>query len=325
MKIGFIAMSGVRAHNEALNEIGLTFPGFVERRKVIASLPSLSLLTLAALTPSRHEAQYLEIEDIRAKPELPRDFDLVAISTFTAQVYDAYQVADAYRSLGIPVVMGGLHVSVLPGEALEHCDSVVIGEAEPLWSSLIEDWERGQLKPRYMREPYGSYNLADAPIPRYELLDPDKYNRLTVQTSRGCPHKCNFCASSILLTPRYKLKPVPNVIAEIRAIKQVWSRPFVEFADDNSFVQRAHYKELLRELRKEEIRWFTETDVSVAQDAELLGLMRESGCKQVLIGLESPTRQGIDGIELNANFTTRHFLCRRTFDYCSTGFILKLM
>lgn len=302
MKIGFIAMSGVRAHNPELNKLGLTLPGFVERSKVIASLPSLSLLTLAALTPVHHQAQYLEIADIRANPDLPSDFDLVAISTFTAQVYDAYEIADRYRARGVPVVMGGLHVSVLPEEALEHCAAVIIGEGEPLWPRLIEDWECGRLQPRYAQEPYGTYDLADAPIPRFDLLDPDKYNRLTVQTSRGCPHKCNFCASSILLTHGYKLKPVAKVIAEIQAIKRVWDRPFIEFADDNSFVHRPHYKALMRELRREEVRWFTETDINVARDEELLALMRESGCKQVLIGLESPTRQGLDGLELNANW-----------------------
>ncbi|HLK61189.1 MAG TPA: radical SAM protein, partial [Chthonomonadaceae bacterium] len=302
MKIGLIAMSGVRAHNEELNKLGLTLPGFVERSKVIASLPSLSLLTLAALTPPHHEVVYFEIADIRTAPQLPQDFDLVAISTFTAQVYDAYQVADSYRALGVPVVMGGLHVSILPDEALDHCTSVVIGEGEALWPRLIEDWECGQLQRRYVQEPYGSYDLAEAPIPRFELLDPDKYNRLTVQTSRGCPHKCNFCASSILLTSRYKLKPTEKVIAEIQAIKQVWDRPFIEFADDNSFVHRAHYKVLLRALCQEEVRWFTETDIAVAKDDELLALMRDSGCRQILVGLESPNTRGLDGVELNANW-----------------------
>jgi radical SAM superfamily enzyme YgiQ (UPF0313 family) len=105
-----------------------------------------------------------------------------------------------------------------------------------------------------------------------------------------------------VLTSRYKLKPVPKIIAEIRAIQQVWERPFIEFADDNSFVHRRHAKELLRELRKEEVRWFTETDVSVAEDDELLELMRDSGCKQVLIGLESPCPAALDGLELNANW-----------------------
>jgi len=142
-------------------------------------------------------------------------------------------------------------------------------------------------------------------MPRFDLLDPDKYNRITVQTSRGCPHRCDFCASSILLTPRYKLKPVEKVVAEIREIKKIWPRPFIEFADDNSFVHREHYKRLLRELAKEKLRWFTEADVRVAEDDELLGLMRDSGCQQVLIGLESPRPASLDGVELRNNWKMR--------------------
>jgi radical SAM superfamily enzyme YgiQ (UPF0313 family) len=126
-----------------------------------------------------------------------------------------------------------------------------------------------------------------------------------VQTSRGCPHKCEFCASSILLTPGYKLKPVEKVIAEIRAIKAIWPRPFIEFADDNSFVHYAHYKRLLRELEKEEVRWFTEADINVARDEELLGLMRDSGCQQILIGLESPCKESLENLETNSNWKMR--------------------
>jgi radical SAM superfamily enzyme YgiQ (UPF0313 family) len=107
------------------------------------------------------------------------------------------------------------------------------------------------------------------------------------------------------LTPLYKLKPVEKVIEEIREIKKIWPRPFIEFADDNSFVARDHYKHLLRELAKEKLRWFTETDVRVAQDDELLGLMRDSGCQQVLIGLESPRRASLDGVELKSNWKAR--------------------
>src|SRR5262245_20420888 len=302
MKIGFIAMSGVRAHNEELTQLGLTLPGFVERNKIIASMPSLSLLTLAALTPSKFEIEYREIADLRKEPALPDDYDLVAISSFSAQIFEAYQVADHYRSQNIPVVMGGLHVTSLPEEAKQHCTSVVVGEGEPLWPEVLADFERGALKPYYVQEPRGTYDLREAPIPRFDLLDPDKYNRITVQTSRGCPHKCAFCASSILLTSRYKLKPVEKVIAEIHAIKRIWARPFIEFADDNSFVNPTHYKALLRQLAKEKLRWFTEADINVAKDDELLGLMRDAGCQQVLIGLESPRKTSLDGVELNANW-----------------------
>ena len=114
-----------------------------------------------------------------------------------------------------------------------------------------------------------SAKIKDAPMPRFDLLDVDKYNRLTVQTQRGCVHSCEFCGSSRLLTPKYKVKPVKKVISEIREIKKIWKEPFIEFADDNTFVNKKHSKALLRELKKENVKWFTETDISVAEDDEL--------------------------------------------------------
>src|SRR5258708_4602915 len=257
MKIAFIAMSGVRAHNPELTKLGLTLPGFVDRNKIIASLPSLGLLTLAGLTPEKFEVQYLEIADLRASGELPDDFDLVALSTFTAQLKEAYEVEALYRAKGIPVVMGGITVTSLLDEASEHCTSVIVGEGEPTWPEVLDDFENGRLKPFYVQSPRGQYELRDAPMPRFDLLDPTKYNRITVQTSRGCPHKCEFCASSILLTSRYKVKPVEKVIAEIHEIKKIWPRPFIQFADDNSFVHRAHYTRLPPDLPKANFPCFT--------------------------------------------------------------------
>lgn len=298
-------MSGVRAHNEELTRLGLTLPGFVERSRVIASLPSLGLLTLAGLTPDRFEIEYHEIADLKTLPGLPVHFDLVAISTFTAQLKEAYQVADHYQALGVPVVMGGITVSSLAEEAGRHCTSVVVGEGEPLWPEVLHDFERGQLKPRYVQTPPGQFDLRNAPMPRFDLLEPDNYNRITVQTSRGCPHRCEFCASSILLTPGYKLKPVEKVIAEIHEIKKIWDRPFIEFADDNTFVNREHSKRLMRALIPEQLRWFTETDIRVAEDEALLGLIRDAGCQQVLTGLESPRAASLNGIELRTNWKQR--------------------
>lgn len=302
MKIGMIAMSGVRAYDEELMKIGLTLPGFVERSKVIASLPSLSLLTLAAFVPSNIQVEYREIKDLKEKDELPPDYDLVAISSLSAQIHDAYHVADFYRQKGIAVVMGGLHVSSLPKEAKEHCTAVVVGEGEILWPKVLEDFLNGRLQDFYIQSTHEFFDLALAPIPRYDLLDISKYNRLTVQTSRGCPHRCDFCASSILLTSKYKVKPAQKVIAEIRRIKELWPHPFIEFADDNSFVLRSHYKELLQALIDENIRWFTEADISIAEDSYLLELMKKSGCKQILIGLESPTSEGLNNIEQRGNW-----------------------
>ncbi len=300
MKIALIALSGIRAFSEELTRLGMTLPGFVERSQVIASLPSLSLLTLAGTTPERFQLEYHEVPDIRNLPVLP-ECDLAAISTYSAQAKDAYSLAERYRQVGITTVIGGLHVTALPQEALRHCDVVVVGEGELSWPQLLEDLERGCLQRVY--EPNGrQFDLALAPLPRFDLLNHENYNRLTVQTQRGCPWKCDFCASSIALAPRYSVKPVAKVVDEIRAIKQIWPKPFVEFADDNTFVNKKHSKMLMRALVDEGIRWFTETDVSVAEDAELLSLMREAHCAQLLIGFESPNAAALDGIELNRNW-----------------------
>jgi len=304
MKIGLIAMSGVRAHNKDLTELGLTLPGFVERNETIASLPSLGLLTLAGMTSDDFDVEYLEVPNIEALTGLLGDFDVVAISSFSAQIKEAYRLADGYRTIGTKVVLGGLHVSAVPDEATRHADSVVLGEGEPIWPMLVSDLRQGQLKSIYDAR-RKSFDLADAPMPAFHLLDINKYNRLTVQTQRGCPWRCDFCAASIRIAPTYKIKPVHKVIAEIQRIKEIWRHPFIEFADDNTFVNKTHSKNLLRALIKERVRWFTETDVSVAEDDELLHLMCESGCAQVLIGFESPSLIGLNGLEQRTNWKAK--------------------
>jgi radical SAM superfamily enzyme YgiQ (UPF0313 family) len=305
MKIGLIAMSGIRVCDEELKRLGFTLPGFVERSRTIAALPSLGLLTLAGMTPDHHDCVYLEVEDLRGMETLPDRFDLVAISSFTAQIYEAYELAARYRALGIPVVLGGLHVSSLPEEAARHCDAVVVGEGESCWADVLRDAERGKLRPSYRAR--GDFDLARAPMPAFQLLDISKYNRLTVQASRGCPLRCEFCASSILLTPRYKQKPMERVLAEIDRIRELWRRPFLEFADDNAFVNKRYWKQLLSQLKTRRVRWFAETDLSVHTDPELLRLMRESGCVEVLIGLESPTESGLEGIELKSDWKRKRW------------------
>ena len=306
MKIGFIAMSGIRACDTELLELGLTLPGFVERSKQIASLPSLGLLTLAGMTPDKHDCRYIEIPDLHAESGALEDFDLVAISSYSAQIDEAYELALRYRAHGTPVVLGGTHVTALPHEAQKYCTSVVIGEGEPVWLQLLEDAENGLLKLLYNARPL-NYSLADAPMPAFELLDISKYNRLTVQTSRGCPHNCEFCAGSNLIASCYKQKPIEKVLAEIDRICEIWPHPFIEFADDNSFVNKAYWKALLPELKMRRIKWFTETDLSVADDAALLDMMRESGCAQVLIGFESPTEGPLNGLEHTSNWKRDQF------------------
>lgn len=304
MKLGLLAMSGVRCRNEELMAMGLTLPGFVERSKVIASLPSLGLLTLAGMTPDAFDLTYLDLSDPGAIVDLPGPFDVVAISSFTAQIKEAYALADRYRDAGVTVLLGGLHVTARPDEAALHADSILIGEGESMWPQMMRDQQAGCLQKRYDARPR-TFDFALSPMPRFDLLQLQNYNRITVQTQRGCPFNCDFCGASIRLNPRFRTKPVERVIAEIHRIKETWAHPFIEFADDNTFADKAHGKELVTALLPEGLRWFTETDVSVARDPELLRLMKEAGCAQILIGLESPTSAGLDGLERKSNWKHR--------------------
>ena len=310
MKIAFIAMSGVRVRSTELQALGVSLPGFVERGKVIASLPSLGLLTLAACSPDDVDAHYFEHGDVSPDELEARGFDTVALSTFTAQAPEAYEYADLCRERGLRVVLGGLHVTVRPHEALHHADHVVIGEGELIWPEFLTDLAKG--KARALYDGRARVVPLDAvPCPRYDLLDPERYNRITIQTTRSCPHRCTFCASGILLRGPYRKKPVELVQRDLDAIAAIWPRPFIELADDNTFVDKAWSKQLVKSFIPYRMRWFTETDVTVADDPELLGLLRESGCRQVLIGLEDVDVGAVSELE------ARPFKAKRVAGYAA--------
>lgn len=296
MRIGLIAMSGVRVRTQALADMGVTLPQFVTRGQVIASLPSLGLLTVAALTPDDVEIVYREVDDLPSDGELER-FDLVGISSFTARIDAAYALADRYRDMGVPVVLGGLHVSLMPEEAGKHADSIVVNGAEGAWPELVEDFRNGRMKPLYSGLRKGVFKPGAYAKPRFDLLAGRTYNRVTVQTSRGCPIDCEFCAASLRITSSFQQKPVELVVDELRSAVSALDMPFVEFADDNTFVNKKWGKAFLRAIAPLELRWFTETDISVADDPELLDLMREAGCRQILIGLEGTSRTELAGLD----------------------------
>lgn len=301
MKIGLIAMSGVRVYNQKLIDVGVTLPQFVNRGQVIAQLPSLALLILAALTPDEVEVEYVELADVKTCDPEQTSYDLVALTSYTAMAYEMYDLADRFRAAGTPVVIGGLHASFAADEAKQHADAVCVGEGEALWPAIVEDFRRGGvagLKPFYREAAPGTYDLADSPMPRFEHLLGRRYNRITVQTVRGCPLDCEFCGASKLYGPKYRRKPLEKVIGEIRRIKELWGdNAFFELADDNSFANRHWAREFLTGIQDLDLRWFTETDISIADDDELLRLLARSGCRQILIGLESVSPSSLDGID----------------------------
>lgn len=300
-KVVLISMSGVRVYNKRLLELGLTLPGFVERSEVIASLPSLGLLTLAAHTPENWEVIYKEldhfseseiIEIINEKP------DIIAFSSLTARINETYKLSQRFRNIGITVAIGGLHVSAVPNEAQKFTDIVIQGEGEIIWETILNDFENNSIKSFYSSLSNSKYTFRfnSCKIPKYELLDISKYNRLTIQTTRGCPLNCSFCAASRTISA-YKKKSIAHIEKELKKILEVWERPFIELADDNTLVDKKWSRELLALFGKYNIKWFTETDISIAYDDELLELLAKSNCAQVLIGFETVNKRGLKGID----------------------------
>lgn len=302
-KVILISMSGVRVYNKRLMELGLTLPGFVDRSEVIASLPSLGLLTLASHTPDHWEVIYRELDQVSVKDIddlIHEQADLIAFSSLTARINETYALAEELKKHGITVAIGGLHVSAVPDEALAFADTVIQGEGEAIWEHLLSDFENKRLKPIYSSLANAKYtfHLKDSRIPKYELLDISKYNRLTIQTTRGCPLHCHFCAASRTISA-YKKKPIAQIEKELNKIFEVWDRPFIELADDNTFVDKKWSRELLNLFSKYKMRWFTETDISIAYDDELLELLAKSNCAQVLIGFETSNANGLKGMDRN--------------------------
>jgi radical SAM superfamily enzyme YgiQ (UPF0313 family) len=251
------------------------------------------LLILAALTPPRFEVAFVD-ESLRPLT-FDEDFDLVAISCLTQQATRAYLVADEFRRRGKTVVLGGIHPTVLPDDAKRHADSVVIGEAENVWPRLLSDFERGRLEPFYQSRDL--LDLKDSPRPRYDLLRGLNYPVAWVQASRGCPRDCEFCAASKVFGPKYRHKSVEQVVGEIRFVKQELGIDHINFGDDNLFVDKRFYLPLIEALPACGIRWRAQTDVSIADNPDLLKKLYDSGCLTLFLGLESVDPEGLRDID----------------------------
>jgi len=251
----------------------------------------LGLLTVAGLTPPQWDIsiidENLELLDYETMPRP----DLVGITAFTSQVNRAYELADEFRSRGVPVVMGGIHASMCLDEARLHADSVVIGEAESVWAQVLEDARQGQLQPVYSGQ---HVPMADIPTARQDLL-PDGYAFGSIQTTRGCPLDCSFCSVSAFNGNRYRHRPIAKVIEEFRTIRE----KMVLIVDDNligtSAKHLARAKDLFRAMIQAKLhkKWICQVTINMGDDDELLSLAAKAGCKGVFIGFESPTIEGL--------------------------------
>ncbi len=246
------------------------------------------LLVLAALTPSDFEIYY--IDENYETINFQQKYDLVGISAMTQQATRAYGIADEFRERGVKVVIGGIHATVLPEEAKEHADAVVIGEAENIWHKLLQDLIVGEIKPFYKSAV--PVDLSKSPIPRYDLLRKYDYKMVWVQTSRGCPRDCEFCCASNIYGKQYRHKTVDQVLNEIGIIRNLWNDHIINFTDDNMFVNKEYSYELLKRLGGAGIRWTAQADVSVADDSRFIELICKSGCKLLFIGFETLNKKG---------------------------------
>jgi len=246
----------------------------------VFQLPPLALATVAAATPEHIDVKIVDeaIETI----DYNSDVDLVGITALTRFAPHAYRIADRFRKNGVKVVMGGMHPSALPKEAIKHCDSVVIGEAECVWRRLIRDFEKGRMQKFYRNNDF--VNLSSICAPRRDLYKKERYLFTHfIQTTRGCPFDCGFCSVTKFFGRTYRTRPVEAIIREIRNMKT----KFVGFSDDNIFGNRIYARKLFSALRYEGVVWLSQASLNITDDPQLLHLAARSGCKGLFVGLES--------------------------------------
>jgi radical SAM superfamily enzyme YgiQ (UPF0313 family) len=252
-------------------------PDIKQQKSVM--FPQLALDLLAGLTPPEHDVSIVEeeYEDIR----LDADCDLVGLSCMTSNAPRAYGLAREFKKRGKTVVMGGVHPTILPEEALGYADSVVIGEAEGVWARLLDDLQNGQLRK--------TYHDACPPLDQYVHVKPRKglkkgtFHVVPVMTTRGCPYECDFCCVHDIYGATVRHVPVANVV---RHIVDSEGRVFM-FLDDNIFGDRRYAKELFEAIKPLKIKWGGQGGLSFARDPELLRLARDSGCGALFYGIES--------------------------------------
>ncbi|MFQ6042779.1 MAG: B12-binding domain-containing radical SAM protein [Candidatus Poribacteria bacterium] len=248
-----------------------------KERKTLA--PSLTLPTLAALTPKEI---LIRIFDEKVQ-DIPSDGkpDLVGITVMTHTAKRAYELADAFRKRESQVVLGGIHATALPKEAKKHADSIVIGEAEDVWTRVIQDAKKHALRHFYES---ATPDLNGLPAPHWDLIDKSKYwTWQLVQTTRGCPFNCEFCSVTKFFGRKLRSRPIEEVVREIEELEGKW----LFFMDDNIVGNPLYAKLLFEQIKGLKKRWAAQASIQIAENIPLLKQAAQSGCKLLFIGFES--------------------------------------
>lgn len=263
---------------------------------------NLALIYLAALTPAEFDVEIID-ENI-SELKYDKKADVVGI-TFNSFTYlRAYEIADNYRAIGVPVILGGFHASLFPEETQKHADAIVVGEAEHVWTILLSDFKKGELK-----NIYKSGNLSDLknlPVPRYDFYElADYYNVVPYFITRGCPFKCSFCCIRSVYGSLYRQRPVDDVIDQLKLIKEKYEQKesipplSFYFVDDNIWGDTKYAKELFQKLIPLNITWLSQASVTL--DSELLELAAESGCFLAFFGFESLDARNLEYLNKKQN------------------------
>ena len=251
-----------------------------------ARMEPLPLGILAALTPEDVEVVLYDDRMETIPYDTPTDLVGITVETFTAR--RAYEISAEYMARGVKVIMGGMHAKLIPEEVAQHCDCVIVGDAEPVWAKMIADFRAGCLQRRY--DAVQPLCPQTGIIARRDIFEGKGYLPISLlQFSRGCSHKCSFCASSVYFGAHHYCRPVEEVLREIRSQK----RKLLFFVDDNIVCNRAAAKELFRALIPLKIHWVSQGSMDMLQDRELMELMVASGCLGLVIGFESISPQCI--------------------------------
>jgi radical SAM superfamily enzyme YgiQ (UPF0313 family) len=273
--------------------------------------PPLSIATLAGLTPSQHTFSYVDESispvDFESKP------DLVAITIMTPLSHRGYIIGDRFRKMGVKVIIGGIHASNMPDEAAEHSDAVVIGEADEIWAEILKDAEQGNLNPRYSQS---EFTRMERIPPADRSVYPDKgyFFENMIQTTRGCPYRCEFCTVTSFFGGTFRLRPVDIIAKEIQSLRN--TPGYIFFADDNLIARSDHTHQLMSQLKSYRLRWVCQAPITIAKDESMLREFAESGCHGIFIGFESLEQENLSVMGKTQNRVSFYEECiRRIHDH----------
>ncbi len=276
MKIYFIQPTPYYGDKKLIKKSRLYFTG-------------LAPAVLAALIPhDQFQLCFETIEDV----DFDTDADLIAISGMGHAIIRSIDIAKGFKSMGKTVVMGGYMASLMPEEAKQYCDSVVVGDGEESFVRMVEDYKAGNLQPFYNMP----LSRLSYPLPRYDLLTSKKIGDfLPVQAGRGCPHSCSFCSVYCLYRNSYLKRDIDEVVRDIKEVKRLGFKRFL-LLDDNIYSDKVYMTRLCEEIGKLDMKWMSQCSVSVADDERMLKTLADSGCATLSFGIESISQESLNSM-----------------------------